>query len=299
MKPGLFWKKITKTEVPDFIYDKNVMMASTLIKLLIAIIFFGIISCSTSPKASDLKKVEDIYKPVYSAEEITNDLEFALNKRESVLIENIFAEWQRTVKPNSIEFINQNDTIAAIYEVFNSFYKPNDIQKLGDWEIFKDLNSNCKYVVIRNKIQYSILNVNRITHVDWINSKRILFSNFRPPLNSVGSNVLYLTDEYEESISDFLGYETLLAKSEKGKSSEYSDERQRKYALLKDYIPVVLEQKENFWHLATYPYVNRIFLNKSLTKAKIDFSVGSEFGIAILKKEGENWIITENKISLE
>lgn len=268
---------------------------NAVIKSFLIIIFFGTISCGPAPKESNLKKVEDSYKPVHSAEQITEDLEFAFYKREPVLIENIFAEWQKTVTPNTVEFINQNDTIAAIFEVFNLFYKPNDIHRLGVWEFYNDLNSNCKYILVQNKIQYSILNSNKINKVDCINSRISLLNNFRPPLASVGMNILYQTDEYEESFIDFLGYAALREIKEIGISSEISDETQTKYELLKDYIPVYIGQKENIYHFETYPYVNRIFFNKSITKAKIDFIVGAQSRIAILKKKGRNWVNIESK----
>lgn len=270
-------------------------MMNAVIKLFLIIIFFGTISCGPAPKESNLKKVEDSYKPVHSAEQITEDLEFAFYKKDPVLIENIFTEWQKTVTPNTVEFINQDDTIAAIFEVFNLFYKPNDIHRLGVWEFDNDLNSNCKYILVQNKVLYSILNSNKINNVDWIKSRKSLLSNFRPPLTSEGINILYQTDEYEESFINFLGYATLLTIEEKGKFLGILDETQTKYELLKGYIPVHIGQKENFWHFETYPYVNRILFNKSITKAKIDFSVGSQFGMTILQKKGRNWVIIESK----
>lgn len=271
------------------------MMTSAVIKSFLIIIFLGTISCGSVPKESNLKKVEDSYKPVHPAEQITEDLEIAFYKKDPILIENIFAEWKKTVTPNTVEFINQNDTIAAIFEVFNLFYKPNDIHLLGVWEFDNDLNSNCKYILVQNKIFYSILNSNKINKVDWIKSRKSLLSNFRPPLTSDSINILYQTDEYEESFIDFLAYAAPRVIEEKGKYLEISDETQAKYELLKDYIPLRIGQKENIWHFETYPYVNRILFNKSITKAKIDFSVGSQFGMASLQKKGRNWIIIESK----
>ena len=183
----------------------------SIIKLLFIITIFGTISCG-SPKESKLKVVEDVYKPVHTSQQIAEDLEFAYKQNKSVLMNNFFLEWQETIKPNTIEFINQNKTIAAIYNVFDTFYKPNDLMKIGNWACLNDINLNCEYIVIQNQIVYSIINSGNINEIDWSLSKKNLISNFRPPITLNSKNILYLTDEYEESINDFLGKESIAPK---------------------------------------------------------------------------------------
>lgn len=268
-------------------------------KSLLGITFFGTISCGSPPKESNFKVVEDIYKPVHTAQQITEDLEFAYKQMEPVLIENLFSEWKENIKPNTVEFINQNETIAAIYNVFDTFYKPNDLLKIGNWACVDDINLNCGYVVIQNQIGYSIVNSNNINEVDWNISKKNLISNFRPPITSQSKNILYLTDEYEESINSFLREKSIEPEDVEIIQHFRNQGNNRKIELLKHYIPILHDYWGRTWQLETYPYVNRIIFNKSITKAKVEFYVGFQNGEAILQKEGKNWIIKDSKINLE
>ena len=275
-------------------------MIKILIKTLFAALFLGLISCNNPQEKDKNQRIEDIYKPVHRTEQISEDLEFGYNNMEPELIENIFSEWQKTVKSNTAEYINQNETIAAIYNVFATFYKPKDLMKIGNWVCANDINLNCKYIVIQNQLLYSIVNSNNINEIELINSRKELINNFRPPVNIENKNILYLTDEYEESIIDFLeigsaGIEAdgiLKRPGTQGKTNV-------KMELLRSYIPIQYDYLGGNLHFETYPFVNRIVLNKSLTKAKIDFCVGFQSGETLLQKVGNSWIIEESKINLE
>jgi len=228
----------------------------TIIKSLLSITIFGTISCGTPPKESKFKVVEDIYKPVHAADQILEDLEFAYMHMEPVLVENFFSEWQKNIKPNSVAFINQNETLVAVYNVFDTFFKPNDLMKIGSWACVDDINLNCEYIVIQNQIVYSIVKSNNINEVDWKISKKNLISNFRPRITSESKNVLYLTDEYEESINDFLGKESSEPLEVEAMQPPQNQGNERKIELLKQCIPILHDYWGRTWQLETYPYVN-------------------------------------------
>ncbi len=273
-------------------------MMNTSIKTFQFLILFGVISCSNSEKKSNSKVIEDTYRPTLSSKKITEYLDFAYKGKTWDLLDNIFVEWHQNVGSNSVEFINQNDTISAIFEIFNTFYKPNEFLKFGSWEHPNTVKS--KYIVIQNTILYSILKSKNIDKVNGINSRRTLLSNFRPPISSGNNNILYLTEEYAESFNIFLRPEAKPAgEIEEGEPSGYRVKSQRKAELLKSYIPVNYDYLEHYWHLETHPYINVIFFNKSLTKAKIDFYVGQLGGEAILEKKENGWFIKQIKSNLE
>lgn len=278
---------------------KQLSIMRTIIKSLLGITIFGTISCGSSPKESKFEVVEDIYKPVHTADQISDDLEFAYTHMEPVLIDNFFFEWQKNVKPNTIEFINQNETIAAIYSVFDTFYKPNDLLKIGSWACVDDINLNCEYIVIQNQIVYSVVNSNNINEVDLNFSKKNLISNFRPQITSESKNVLYLTDEYEESINGFVGKKSTEPEEVVTMQDSVNKSNKEKIELLKQYIPILNDYWGRTWQLETYPYVNRIIFNKSITKARVEFYVGFQNGQALLEKKGNKWVIKESKINPE
>lgn len=267
-------------------------------KSLLGIILLGTISCGSYPKELHFKKVDDIYKPVHTVEQITEDLEFAYTHNEPDLIENIFSEWQNAVKPNTVEFINQNDTIAAIYNVFSAFLKSGNILKRGNLQECNELNQKFKYIVIQNVLFYSILYMNKIGELEWNNSRKSMISNFRPPLETVDNNVLYLTEEYDESINAFLGWEIIPAKDEIEIHSEYQDDWILKFELLKDYLPIRPNQRENCWHFETDRMLTRSFLINPLQKQKFTLILVLKVEQQYSKKKGKIGLLMRAKRNL-
>ena len=148
--------------------------------ILLATIFFGLVSCgqqrNVDTKISNVK-VDDNYKPTSTVAQINDKLEFGFKQIQPDSIGQIFVNWNKTIKPNSNEFIHQNDTINALFNVYKEFYKPLDLLKLGDWEWGNDLNSKCKYVVVQNKIFYSVLLTDNFDDFDWEKSKKDSIDN--------------------------------------------------------------------------------------------------------------------------
>ncbi len=208
----------------------------------------------------------------------------------------IFIDWNRRVKPNVDDFINQNDTINAVFNVYKEFYKPLDLLKLGDWEWGNDLNAKCKYVVIQNKIFYTVLLSDNFDDFDREKSKKDSIENFRPPINMDKNRVLYLTKDYADAINGFLGTEsTKISEGNIMSPSQLKEEGERRYEILRPYIPILHGHWGGYWHLATHPRISIIIFNKTLTRAKIDFRVGYQGGEATLEKNGSSWIIKESK----
>lgn len=267
--------------------------------ILLATIFFGLVSCgqqrNVDTKISNVK-VHDNYKPTFTVAQINDKLEFGFKQIQPDCFGQIFVDWNKTIKPNSNEFIRQNDTINALFNVYKEFYKPLDLLKLGDWEWGNDLNSKCKYVVVQNKIFYSVLLTDNFDDFDWEKSKKDSIDNFRPPIDLDKDKVLYLTHEYAGAINKFLGTEsTELGEGNIMNPSRPESESEKRYEILRPYIPILHGHWGGYWHLETHPDISVIIFNKSMTKAKIDFRVGYQGGEAILEKSGNNWTIKESK----
>lgn len=250
-------------------------------------------NCNT--KISDVK-VEDKYKPTFTIAQIKDKLEFSFKQMQADSLKQIFVDWNKTIEPNSDDFVHQNDTIKTVFDVYKEFYNPLDLLKLGDWERGNDLNAKCKYILIQNKIFYSILPTDNFADFDLQKSKIDSIENFRPQINLDRNKVLYLTDEYAKSINNFLGAEsTKLGDGNIMNPSRPKGESEKRYEILRPYIPILHGHWGGYWHLETHPAISVIIFNKTLTKAKIDFRVGYQGGAAILEKRGENWIIKESK----
>jgi hypothetical protein len=261
---------------------------------LIAFAFlFALVSCT---QHSRLKKgpIDDTnhYKPV-AAKILTEKLETAYTQKATDKLEKFFADWNSNVPPNSKEFIEQNDTIRALYGAFNAFYQPLDLLKLGDWEWRNELNSESKYVAVQNEISYMV--TDSFEHFDWQSPGIREISDFRPPITIDSKKVLYLTLEYDSTLRQFLGSES----TEAGEPNIMNPARpkgesEKRYQMIRPYIPV-LHGHWNGWHLNTHPSVSYILLNKNLTLAHFIFRVGYQGGEATLKKDGTGWTIKESK----
>jgi hypothetical protein len=266
--------------------------------LLLAAIW-GLISCSNDSENKSIItniKIEDDYKPAYNSSELNNKFNISIDSLKTFGIDAFMAEWNKTIKPNSEDFINQNDTMNAVFSIYREFYKPLDLLKLGDWEWGNKLNSKSKYIVIQNKVFYSVLSTNNLDDYDWKTSKRDSIVNFRPPVKLEKIKTLYLTDEYAESINIFLGtLSTVVGEDNIMSLSKPKEESEKRYEMLRSYIPILHGHWGGYWHLETHPNVSIIILNKTLTKAKIDFRVGYQGGETILQKKGADWVIKESK----
>jgi hypothetical protein len=267
--------------------------------ILLATFFLGLLSCGQPDKGSiniSNAKIEDTYKPCYTAAEFNDKLEFNFKQARPDSFEQLFIDWNRTIKPNSEDFIHQNDTIHVVFDVYKAFYKPLDLLKLGDWEWGNKLNSKCRYVVVQNKLFYSILLTDNFDDFDWKKSRKDSIENFRPPIDLDRNKVLYLTNEYATSINKFLGAEsTKLGEGNIMNPSRPAGESEKRYEVLRSFIPILHGHWGGYWHLETHPHVSVIIFNKTLTKAQIHFRVGYQGGEAILEKTGNEWTIKESK----
>lgn len=255
--------------------------------IFLATFFFGIIACEPNT-----------FRPVnYTSEQLTNQLELAFRQIKTDSFGQFFTNWNNVIKSNTVSFIHQNDTIAAVFNIYKVLYKPLDLLKLGEWEWGNDLNSECKYVVVQNKIFYSVLEANHFNDdYSWEKTKKDSIINFRPPIDLDSNKVLYLTAEYEKSINKFLGTEsTTVGEGNIMNPSRPKGESEKRYNTLRQYIPILQGHWGGYWHIETHPEISVIVLDKALTKATAYFQVGYQGGEASLVRNGNIWIITKSK----
>lgn len=264
---------------------------------LILILFFGLFSCGqTQTNRKVPVKDIDAYNQNYTDSILNCKLEYAFKQDSQDSLRQFFVDWNQMIKPNSKDFIEQNDTIKAVYDAYKVFYKPLDLLKLGNWEWGNELNSNCKYVAVQNKVFYAVVSSNSFDDFNWKTSHKDSISNFRPPLQIDINKVLYLTTEYDKSINNFLGTES----SEMGTPNIMSPSRpegesEKRYEMIRPFIPILHGHWGGYWHIETHPYVYIILFNKDLTIAKFGFRVGYQGGEATLIKGQNGWSIKESK----
>jgi hypothetical protein len=272
-------------------------MKTSAIFILFIFLYSGLISCGLPQNENlnkDSVKISNIYVPVYSVSELTEKLELSFKKLPADSLNSFFEEWNMSIRANTQEYINQNDTIKAVFEVYTEFYRPFDLLKLGDWEWGNNLNAGSKYIAVQNKIFYSC--TEDFEKFNWNDIVKDSIINFRPPLTIAPEKILYLTSEYEEAITVFLGTESKpLGDENIMNPSRPAGESEKRFNLIRNYIPVLHGHWGGYWHLSTHPETGTIIFNKNFTKAKIFFRVGYQGGEAILEKQDEKWKIKTSK----
>lgn len=258
---------------------------------------FSLLSCGQHTQSGKQPTVvADNYKPVYSAAILNDKLETGFKLGSADSLAQVFSDWNETIKPNTTEFTEQNETIKAVYDIYKEFYKPLDLLKLGNWEWGNDLNSNCRYVVVQNKIFYAVISSGNFDDFNWNSSHKDSIDNFRPRLNLDSKKILYLTTEYDDALNQFLGTEsTEMGTPDIMTPSRPAGESEKRYEMIRPFIPVLHGHWGGYWHLETHPEAGIILLDKTLTKAKVQFRVGYQGGEAILEKQCNEWAIKKSE----
>ncbi len=258
-------------------------------------------SCHNAIESNSL--IKDSYSLRYSKEQLYRKLDTISTVNASAEKMNILTaflkEWHVTVPPNSDSFINQNDTIKAVYSVFNSIFNTDSLFKLGDWEIKNTNKMKFQYVVLPNKIIYSVSNKDSINlNTTFRVGKNI--TDFRPYLTNIDtSKILYLLPEYHYAIENFLGIDTQSAQRNFNTDPMPSNGPMfERAALFKPYIQIAHAHTLGFWILETFPIIEHIMFNKNLTQAKVTYRVRYEGGQALLSKSGNSWVIKKAETTL-
>jgi hypothetical protein len=263
--------------------------------------FFLFCACGTSPKTQMSAEVKISQSAEHSLDpdELVRQLNAAISPEDSMGFAEFFDVWHKSLKPNESAYVEGNDTIKAVYATFRSVYKPLDLLKLGQWEWGNRLNLGAKYIAIQDSIKYGVLESDSIRDLETYTANtpqpRTLF-HFRPLVDLRDSRVLYLAPEYGQALNRFLGAESSkLGEGGIMNPSMPKGESERRYRLLRPWLPILHGHWGGYWHLATHPAVELIVFNRTLNEAMVYFRVGYQGGHAILSREGSQWKIMESK----
>ena len=233
--------------------------------------------------------------PPLTAKQLQVQLETAYNTKNNDSLDKFFSYWHASIGATDAKWINLNDTIKAVYEVFKCFYQPLDLLRIGQWEWGNRLNENAKYVVVQNSIYYRVLPSENADEDNGERHNTDSIIDFHPPVDLDPGKVLYLTNGYEEALNYFLGTESSkLGEGNIMNPSQAVGESEKRYEFLRPFIPILHGHWGGYWHLATHPDVGIITLNKTLNEATINFRVGYQGGSARLSKTGNHWEVQKS-----
>jgi hypothetical protein len=243
--------------------------------------------------------VSDNYTPKYTSLQLLQKLE-RVYKTKSVDSLNLFlSEWHNSIPASNKDYIEQNDTIKNIYQLFYDAYQP---FKFANTDATNYFGNYYKYIIIQSYISYKV-----VSNKDFANIKHDLLSedlqldsltNFRPQIKNTKARYLYLTKEYEAAIDSFLGHKHSNAGEEDIMNTAYPEgESYNRYMFLTPTLPIVEGHWGGYWHIATFPIVYSVIFNQDFKNSLIDFRIGVGQTICRyeLKKVDGVWKPGDNK----
>jgi hypothetical protein len=223
---------------------------------------------------------KDEQPDVESAKKLQKKLENAFQQSSKSELEGFCREWNRSIPFNTTNYIKKDESVEIIYEIFKEFYNPYDLQKIIGFGLVDIENNHYpygKYIVVQNKINYTIISKENF---DKYQDNLKTIKDFRPPLTLANEKILYLIPEYSKAIDKFLG-------------KEMNEDAEKRGSFLSNSIPIIHGHWSG-WHIETHPEVDRIYLDTDRTTAKVFFRVAHRGGEAILEKKANGWEIVES-----
>ena len=226
----------------------------------------------------------------------------AYKTKSTIKLRVFFEDWSLKTKTMNGEQLNKsNDTIQNIYNVFQAFYKPKELNKIGGSEWGDDIYKNVKYLVIQNDIPFEIgdsiidifedtLYFSEIFTKKNTSFRQGVLTSFRPDLSIEGSKCLILTKEYDNIINYFLGSKHLsLGIGDIMSPARSIGESRKRQEFLENYIKIFYGHWGGYWQLYSYPKVEKIRFDNTFNNAIISYSMIYEGGDAHLKKINGIW----------
>jgi len=244
-------------------------------------------------------------------------------------LDRFFKNWAREIQPiTNAELVKLNDTLQQAYKVFESFYQPKDIEKIGGSEWGNEIYANAKYLVVQSSIRIGFTktlnkdsvihsNVKKIYPTDTtmqnkflrkVNGKyepqtlRMFYSRdagviidtikeFRPQIE----RAVFLTEEYESLMNAFLGgkhYE--LGYRGIMNPAKAKGESKRRLDFINQMVTIFHGHWGGYWILESHPYAYDIIFDSEMKFALVNYKLIYEGGEVLLERQiHDNWKILE------
>jgi hypothetical protein len=224
------------------------------------------------------------------------------SKAESEL-QMFFENWAAETGPVNLNS-SINDTVQNIYLVFQSFYNPKDINKIGGSEWGNDIYKAAKYLLIQDIVYYAVVDtliekgLNNSEDGDIFRraDKYDTLKNFRPVLSFADAKCVVLTKTYDSLLNRFLGNQHYkFATGSIMSPARSKGESEKRKQFLGKFIKIWYGHWGGYWQLHSYPYASRITFDKTFQNAIVDYRMVYEGGYAYLKYIGGKWTLISGK----
>lgn len=251
---------------------------------IVILLIIGNLSYACAQK--NTKKIHvDNYIPAYTSDQLFHKLKYYIDHKQKDSIDYFFQEWHASIKPNTDKYINSNDTLRAIHDIFRIVYKPFNLNDLQRWKWENNQNERAKYIAVQNEIYYAIVTKEDdedILDTPWAGGLHL--TDFRPHVDVAPEKVLYLAPEYNEALTKLL--KLRLSMVDKYGNIVYTQDYCK---IIYPYIPVSVGHWGNYWHIETHPHIHSIAFDTKMSTAYAFFRIGYGGGKAKLEKKNGKW----------
>ncbi len=269
-----------------------------------------------------------------SGQDLRKSLTHAYKKSDTVSLFNLLSDWNSQVQSNESEVAGDKYT-DAVYAIFNEFYTPFDLKRIGSSEWGDSIYID-KFAVIQNSVAYVIAEfpnpdsivfgfmgdtltlteheqkyregdqkndffedlILKIRYSYTKELEQVEMTDFRPETTLPINKRLYLTADYRTELIQFLGNQhSPLGFRGLMNPARATKKTRKKQRFLNNYLNVIHGHWGGYWHLVTHPKVNLIIMNPELTKAMIHFRLVYQGGEAYLEKKDGKWVLIESKLT--
>lgn len=231
----------------------------------------------------------------FSQTELT-ELQKVYEQKSIEQYEQFLKKWEKESKPISINSLK--GLHKDVYQIFQDFYDPFNLAKIGTGERGRNLYSKVEYVIVQNSIDIAIHKTDELPYYIYDKAKPTMLSkeridNFRPELK-LGKPILFLLPKYDTIINKFLGSEKYpLGPGVIMNPGGAEGESEKRSNFLNQKLKIIYGHWGGYWHIETHPQVLRIDFNENKTIAKVHYRLGYEGGAALYKKQDSKWKMQE------
>jgi hypothetical protein len=260
--------------------------------------------------------------------DFSKSLAYAYKKDDTDSLLNLLKAWNESIVSNESD-VEADKYASEVYSIFNEFYTPFDLNRVGSSE-FGDSLYIGKFAIVQNSIKYALAEFpdpdtivvklkddtltlselekehgkdsrtygtfENLKYPSVQDSAKVEIKDFRPETVLPAEKKLYLTSYYKTELIQFLGdqHSPLGAGGIMNPTMATKKTWKRQHFLNK-YLNVIYGHWGGYWHLETHPEVYLVVINPSSTKAALYFRLVYEGGQAYLEKQNGKWMLIESK----
>lgn len=201
------------------------------------------------------------YKKPYLATQTDRELLKYFEENSQDSLKQFFNNWENELRPYSRSKIEGlNDTLKAIYAVFNIFYTT------------KPAYFGFKYIILQNSISYAVIRDIAVFEKYTMERRQKdtitpdTLTDFRPYKGKAFNQILYLNDKYKSALNYFFNEENGNYNCIQNFDKELTE---KKRTFLSSYISLPADHRCKMYY--SFPYIEKIIFNSDLSGAKIFF----------------------------